>query len=192
MSNLVWLAISVVTALVVTAISILFALAVTRPAAQVAVSGNASLPTAPLQRLAIAAFFSSLVLAATGAMIALLEGPDAYQTRDGVRLLVSMLALASTIAATVPVWIARRRSRQGHIVLDERDELILFRAPGYQAISMLVVDDRADRGFLEQRACAHRFHRALVLVDSRRLGDLAPGGHPVWLSLAVNPWPRTA
>ncbi len=139
MSNLVWLAISVVTALVVTAISILFALAVTRPAAQVAVSGNASLPTAPLQRLAIAAFFSSLVLAATGAMIALLEGPDAYQTRDGVRLLVSMLALASTIAATVPVWIARRRSRQGHIVLDERDELILFRAPGYQAISMLVV-----------------------------------------------------
>ncbi|MCC6970341.1 MAG: hypothetical protein IT434_08980 [Phycisphaerales bacterium] len=139
MSNLVWLALSLVTALTVTGISVVFALAVTRPAAQAAVPGNPSLPTAPLQRLAITAFFNSLVLAVTGAMIAALEGPDAYQTRDGVRLLVSMLALAAAISATVPVWIARRRSRQGHIVLDERDEQILARAPGYQAISMLVV-----------------------------------------------------
>lgn len=139
MSNLLWLVLSLVTALTVTAVSVLFALAVTRPAAQVAAPGSASLPTAPLQRLAIAAFFSSLVLAATGAMIAMLEGPAAYQTRDGVRLLVSMLALAATIAATVPVWIARLRAQQGYIVLDERDEQILARAPRYQATSMLVV-----------------------------------------------------
>ena len=139
MPNLMWLILSLVTALTITATSVLFALAMTRSVAQAAVPGSPSLPSAPLQRLAIAAFFSSLVLAAAGAVIALLEGPDAYQARYGVRLLVSMLALAATISAVVPVWIARRRAAQGHIVLDERDELILARAPSYQAFAMLIV-----------------------------------------------------
>ncbi|MBL8760330.1 MAG: hypothetical protein JNL50_03425 [Phycisphaerae bacterium] len=139
MPNLMWLILSLVTASTVTATSVVLALAMTRPAAQASVPGSPSLPSAPLQRLAIVAFFSSLVLAVTGAMIALLEGPDAYQARGGVRLLVSMLALSAAISAVVPVWIARRRAAQGHIVLDERDELMLARATSYQAISMLVV-----------------------------------------------------
>ena len=139
MSNLLWMVTSIITALGVTAISVTFSIAMTRPAAHAAVPGNSALPTAPMQRLAITACASSFVLAMTGTMIVLLEGPGAYHGRAGVRLLVSMLALAAAISATVPIWIARRRAARGHIVLDERDEQILARAPGCQAVSTLVV-----------------------------------------------------
>lgn len=137
MDSATFLLVSIANALLITGLAIVHALRATRPPA-----GQASadaVPTAPVQRLAIASLSSAGILAAAMAFIAWNEGVEAVHTRPVARLLVTMLALCATIAATVPLRIARARADRGTLMLDERDDAILRAAPTMQSWTLLLV-----------------------------------------------------
>lgn len=94
-------------------------------------------PTAPLQRLAIAALASGGAPALATVAVLLYAGVDGYDARPAVRLLVQLLALVTIIAGAAPVIIARRRAAAGALLLDERDTHILATATVTQSWLLL-------------------------------------------------------
>ena len=97
------------------------------------------IPSAPLQRLGVAALASSLVPAVAAVWVIIYAGLEGYGTRSAVRLLVQLLGVFAVVAAAAPVLLARRRAAKGELRLDERDEQILAGAPVTQSWIVLTL-----------------------------------------------------
>ena len=95
------------------------------------------LPVTPLQRAARLSLGAGLVLAALAAGIVLVHGPEATYADDNVRLFFSVLLIAVLVVLGGPSWVAARAARDPGL-LDERDRLILDRAPAIQGMGTIL------------------------------------------------------
>jgi len=99
---------------------------------------DVELPATALQRTAAWSFAVGLLLAAGAAALVLARGPQTTLEDDTLRLTFTFLVLG--VVATVGVaviWLHRRAQRETGL-LDERDRLILDRAPAVQGIGAIL------------------------------------------------------
>jgi len=96
-------------------------------------------PTAPMQRIAQQSLMGAGILAACAVFLVVMEGPASLQADRGIRLLTKLVAFAAFISATLPVAIATKRAAAGRLVIDERDQVIIERAPRAQSVVLLVM-----------------------------------------------------
>jgi hypothetical protein len=95
------------------------------------------LPSTPLQRASRWSLGLSLLPAAAAvALLAVVGVESAYAS--GLRVGLSLLAVASLLAAGGGAWWVSRRSRGTGALLDERDRAILERAPVVQSLATVL------------------------------------------------------
>lgn len=95
--------------------------------------------TAPMQRIAQQSLMGASILAACAVFLVVMEGPASLQADRGIRLLTTLVAFAAYISATLPMMIATKRAAEGRLVIDERDQMIMARAPRTQSTVLLVL-----------------------------------------------------
>jgi len=129
-----YLAVSVAVVAALASIAVLRAVRSARESRHASTEGT---PPTPLQRLARTSLLSTTAFVVPGLFIVLWSGVDRASAETGARILVTTLALAGIAAGTLPVLIARRSATRNELVLDERDEAILHRAPEIQSWTLL-------------------------------------------------------
>jgi hypothetical protein len=97
------------------------------------------LPGTPLQRLVRWSLALGLLPLVAAVAVVASVGPVAYDEDDTLRLLGTVLLIASMAVLVVPMIVAGAWASRSDGRLDERDRAILSHAPTGQAAAMLVV-----------------------------------------------------
>lgn len=137
MSVLIWGALAAGAVLVGVALAMGRILAHPRGGGLEPEAGEARVPPAPLQRRALGGLAIGLALTLSVLAVLIVAGPEAYHTDLRVRLLVYALLIGGLVGYLLLAVATRRDVRQGRLVIDERDEAILARAPAMQAVAVL-------------------------------------------------------
>ena len=99
--------------------------------------GEGRIPLTPLQRRALGGLALGLALALSVLGLLTVAGPQAYHNDLGVRLLFYALMIGGLMGYLLLMASTRRAIRRGKLIIDERDQIILARAPAAQAVAVL-------------------------------------------------------
>jgi hypothetical protein len=95
-------------------------------------------PATALQRAAMWSLGVGVLLAAGAAALVFLRGPQATLENDALRLSFTFLVLGVVATVGIAVMWLYRRARRETGLLDERDRLILDRAPAIQGVGTIL------------------------------------------------------
>jgi hypothetical protein len=99
-------------------------------------SGQAGM--VPLQKLAIGWLAIALAMPIPYTIVQVAYGPTVVDTNAALRLTLTGVLLTGFVAYGALLFEMRRRVRSGRMLLDERDEAILARAPGAQTAAIVI------------------------------------------------------
>ena len=97
-----------------------------------------SIPMPPLQKRAWWGLVIGLIVLVSITVILVSEGIGAYREDQGLRLLVAGLFICALVANLALIKIPGRKSSDGDVFMDERDQRIMNQASSFQSAAVII------------------------------------------------------